>query len=296
MKTRKPTVFGDQPARAGDVRLFVNKFHSGFTLIELLVVVALIAVLAALLLPALSRSKTRALAIMCRNNSKQLAYMWTMYSSDNSDKLAYNQAPNAQARSAVPVNVPNWVNNFMDWELTPSNTNLDFLNQSIFASYATGLAAYRCPADHALSDVQKAAGWSSRVRSISMNAMVGDPGTMLQNGVNLNNPSYQQFVRESDFRDPSSVFVFLDEHPDSIDDGYFQNNADVLQWFDLPGSYHFGGGSFSFADGHTEIHRWQSGNTVRPPVPGAFDGPVNVDPNDRVDFDWVIRHMSIPLK
>lgn len=294
MKTRTQQFFGDQPARAGNVRFLRGKIEGGFTLIELGVVVAIIAVLAGLLLPALSRSKARALAIMCRNNSKQLAYVWTMYSSDNSDHLAYNQAPNAQARSSVPVNAPNWVNNYMDWELSQSNTNLDFVSQSVFSSYANFSAyAYHCPADRVLSDVQKGAGWSARVRSISMNAMVGDPGAMYQNGVNLNNPSYQQFTKESDFRDPSFIFVFLDEHPDSIDDGYFQNNADTLQWMDLPASYHIGGGSFSFADGHTEIHRWQSASTIRPSVPEGFDGPVTIAPNDRVDFDWVIRHMSI---
>jgi prepilin-type N-terminal cleavage/methylation domain-containing protein/prepilin-type processing-associated H-X9-DG protein len=295
-------VFGRQTFGVGRADCFLKRRQDGgFTLIELLVVVAIIAILAALLAPALSRSKSRAQAIMCMNNSRQLALAWTMYSLENSGRLAYNQVPNAQLQMFASTVNPNWVNNIMNWELSPDNTNLDFINQSIIAPNANFSAnIFHCPADQALSSVQKAAGWTARVRSISMNGMVGDPGNMLQDGGNINLPGYEQFVKESDFKDPSYIFVFLDEHPDSIDDGYFLNTPPApgspSVWLDLPASYHNGGGSFSFADGHTEIHRWHNASTVRPAQPDAAGLPITLAAGDTEDFDWVLKHTSVASK
>jgi prepilin-type processing-associated H-X9-DG protein len=171
------------------------------------------------------------------------------------------------------------------------------VNQSLLGYYASfSPNIFHCPADHFLSSAQINAGWSGRVRSVSMNAMVGDPGTVFQNDTNINNPGFEQFVKESDFRDPSSIFVFLDEHPDSIDDGYFLNTGTVSEWVDLPASYHNGGGSFSFADGHTEIHRWVCASTVRPNVPGGAALPMSLAPDDTADFNWVLKRTSIALK
>ncbi len=297
MITHQNKVFGSQTAKVGCLNsLWSKRKRGGFTVLELLVVVAIIAILAALLLPSLSRSKARAQAIGCMSNYKQLALAWTMYSTDNNDRLAYNVGASANRPMSLAVASPNWMNNIMDWELSSDNTNQNFVNQSILAPYARYSASiYHCPADRALSAVQRNAGWSGRVRSVSMNAMVGDPGIMLQGGANLNNLGQQQFVKEIDFRDTSSIFVFLDEHPDSINDGYFLDTPGSLEWVDLPASYHNGGGSFSFADGHTEIHRWRSALTVRPPVPD-LGLALAVDPNDRSDFDWVIKHMSLENK
>ena len=84
-------------------------------------------------------------------------------------------------------------------------------------------------------------------------------------GVNTNNPGYQQFLKESDFKYPANIFVFLDEHPDSINDGYFLNKPDDWRWYDLPAAYHNGGGSFSFADGHAEHWKWDVPKVVTVP-------------------------------
>jgi prepilin-type N-terminal cleavage/methylation domain-containing protein/prepilin-type processing-associated H-X9-DG protein len=275
-------------------RFHWEKRRHGFTLVELLIVIAIITILAAMLLPAISRSKARAQAIMCMNNSKHLALAWTMYSTDNNDRLAYNQGGDPTTRTFAPPQSPNWVNNIMDWELSTDDTNVNFVGISILAPYA-GFSAgiYHCPSDHALSGVQKSAGWTSRVRSVSMNAMVGDPGSLLHAGVNASNPTLEQFLYESDIRDPSSIFVFLDEHPDSINDGSFLNTPGLLEWTDLPASYHNGGGSFSFADGHTEIHRWHCPSTLRSPQPNAAALPISLRSDELSDFGWVIQHTSL---
>lgn len=290
--SRRTATFGRLPCLISNPR---NR--GGFSLIELAVVVGIIAILAGLLLPALARSKARSQAIMCMNNYRHLGLAWTMYSGDNNDHLAYNQAPSPATLTFAPPANPSWVNNIMDWELTPGNTNQNFVNQSILGYYASYTGnIFHCPADHALSQVQIQAGWSGRVRSVSMNGMVGDPGNVFQNETNRNNPGYEQFVKESDFRDPSSIFVFLDEHPDSINDGYFLNQDNQLEWLDLPASYHNGGGSFSFADGHTEIHRWACASTVRPNIAGGAGLVIQLSPTDTADFNWVLRRTSIPIK
>ena len=126
-----------------------------------------------------------------------------------------------------------------------------------------------------------------------MNAMVGNPGSLLQSGGNVNNPDYQQFLYDTDIPEPSSIFVFLDEHPDSINDGYFLNKGYGRQWIDLPASYHNNGGSFSFADGHTEIHRWQNASTLRPPLPDAAGLPIKLNASPLTDFNWVVEHTSV---
>lgn len=256
--------------------------------------VAVIGILAAMLLPALSRSKSRAQAIFCLSNNKQLSFAWEMYSSDNNDQLVYNLGGRIDTKGFAPRDEPNWVNNIMDWELSPDNTNNSFVNNSMLGSYASfSSKVYKCPADNALSDRQRNAGWDSRVRSVSMNAMIGNPGALLQNGVNVNNPTYRQYLKESEIRNPSMTFVFLDEHPDSINDGYFVENPYELEWIDLPASYHNGGSSFSFADGHSELHYWLYDSTRRPAKEDGAQLPMTIHPTDRADFDWVIRRMSV---
>jgi prepilin-type N-terminal cleavage/methylation domain-containing protein/prepilin-type processing-associated H-X9-DG protein len=277
-----------------------------FTLVELLVVIAIISILAALLFPALARSKARAQAILCLNNNRQLAFAWTLYSSDNGGRLVYNQGGNLSSNSfgVAATNQPNWVNNVMDWSLAADNTNTAFVGNSLLAPYANySIPIFKCPADKVLSAQQKSAGWSARVRSVSMNAMVGDVGSLLSANGNVNNPGYRQFLREIDIPNPSEIFVFLDEHPDSIDDGYFINKPGYssstgyaeypdMEWIDLPASYHNGGATFSFADGHSQLRRWLYNSTCPPSVPEGANLPIGVDPKETADFFWVIQRMS----
>jgi prepilin-type N-terminal cleavage/methylation domain-containing protein/prepilin-type processing-associated H-X9-DG protein len=264
--------------------------RDGFTLVELLVVMAIIGILAGLLLPTLASSKAKARGLFCQNNNKQLVTAWLMYADDHGQWLPYNLAGPA-ARTNI-----NWAAGVLDWELTPDNTNYADLTQAALGAYVAQVATvYRCPSDSVVSGPQSSAGWGNRVRSYSMNASVGDAGELTSSGVNTNNPDYVQFFRLTTVPAPSSIFVFLDEHPDSISDGYFVNRSYNLEWIRLPASWHNGGATFSFADGHTETHLWQCASTKPPPFPDAAGLPINVSSN-ALDFDWVIARMSVAFE
>ncbi|HZL41650.1 MAG TPA: type II secretion system protein [Verrucomicrobiae bacterium] len=278
----------------------------GFTLIELLVVIAVIAILAGILLPTLARSRVRAEAIFCLNNTKQLTVAWMIYADEHNGRLAYNLGADATSTNRMtilgkptPMSV-NWVDNVLDWNAhNPDNTNAAKMMSGGIAPYAMAPTVYRCPADHAVSKDQRLAGWRGRVRSYSMNAMIGDAGTFTLSGWNVNNPDYVQFFKITSIPQPSDIFVFLDEHPDSINDGYFLNRAYTHEWHDLPASYHSGGASFSFADGHAELHHWRAASTKPPPLPDAAGLPMKLPTTpeaqaaELADFYWVISRMSV---
>ncbi|SPE55704.1 conserved exported hypothetical protein [Verrucomicrobia bacterium] len=279
-----------------------RKLNPAFTLIELLVVIAIIAILAALLLPALGKAKQRAQAIQCMSNNKQKITAWIMYQGDFQDRFP----PNANESTADVVNDPSWVKGILSWTAgNTDNTNLNLLiygTTSVLGPYcAKNPGVYKCPADVNLCTINNQS--LPRVRSSSMNGFVdgarpsylaGWNGEMAQ--------TWRVYAKSSDvlLPNPSALWVLVDEHPDSINDGWlitlvqttqFQAPAD---WEDMPASYHNGSCGFAFADGHAVIHKWLSGATVVPVKKQSHNGDYAVG-SSRVDILWMIQHSSAPI-
>jgi prepilin-type N-terminal cleavage/methylation domain-containing protein/prepilin-type processing-associated H-X9-DG protein len=273
---------------------------AGFTLIELLAVIAIIAVLAGLLLPALFRAKAKAACLSCLNNERQLGLACLVYTDESSDRLPYNLGVAEIQQSEAQGVFVNWSSPVMDWETDSlhgtgsDNTNVVLLTQGGIGPYTTrSPGLYKCPSDNVVSDLQAAAGWSARVRTISLNAMVGDAGQFSKAGANVNNPEYLQFFKLTQVPNPSHIFAFIEEHPNTITDGYFLNKPDSPKWWRLPASWHNGAANLSFTDGHSETHRWLFASTKPGVRPGATFPPAYVPNAERGDFDWLMERTSI---
>lgn len=266
----------------------------GFTLLELLVVIAVTAALAGLLFPALAGARSKAQSIHCVNNHRQLALVTMLYVSDHNDALPFNFGAADTRKTVSNGTFQNWANNVLSWELDADNTNTLWLESGGIGPYLNGnMSPFLCPADFVLDDLQRRAGWTRRVRSVSMNAMVGNAGEFSAAGFNTNNPHYRQFFRLSQIPNPSQIFLYIDEHPDSIDDGYFLNRAYSGEWHDLPASYHDGAATLSFTDGHVESHEWQHPSTRPAARPDAAGLPFAYPVDARDDFKWLIHHTSV---
>jgi prepilin-type processing-associated H-X9-DG protein len=227
------------------------------------------------------------------NNVRQLNLAWLVYAHDNGDSLAYNLGATEIKQILARKLQYNWANSVLNWELDSDNTNLVLNTDAALGQYVSRNAqVFKCPADRTVSSIQRHAGWTARSRSISMNAMVGDAGQFVRSGQNVNNPDYRQFLNLGQINNTSGVFVFIEEHPDSINDGYFLNKTSFQGWTDLPASYHNGAANLSFADGHAGSHSWLVASTKKPSRPDAAGLPFLLQPTERADLYWLLRRTS----
>jgi len=269
----------------------------GFTLVEILVVITVIAVLVGLLVPAVTKAKSTGQGIACLNNIRQLMVAWKMYPDDNNGKLVRNAAFNGIARYRADTG--GWIHGWLDFGgANTDNTNVLKLigeadgQTALFGKYITTPEVYRCPADP--STVRIDGRVYPRVRSLSMNQAIGSGSTATW----LPPSTYIVFQKESEVVNPApaNLLAFLDEHPDSINDAgwaFQMHDPDQraqAKLIDIPASYHNGAGSLSFADGHSEIHRWLDPRT-RPAI-HYTNNVSNVATPNNADADWLAARVS----
>ena len=264
-----------------------------FTLIELLVVIAIIAILAAMLLPSLGKAKQKGQGIQCLNNLKQLQLVFLMYPDDNSDKLT-------SSGYTSPVEPTAWVNGWEDFNgANRDNTDPGTLtdpNRAKFAPYLRTVAVYKCPAD--LSTVKVAGAQVPRLRSLSMGQHWAGPGDWLDPagfGANGRSKKYRVYYKKAEIDVPSMRWVFVDEHPDSMNAGGFGNmmveTPSAARIIDFPASFHNGAGGISYSDGHAEIRKWVDVRT-RPPVRYNNTLVLNVASPNNQDMIWLAERTS----
>jgi prepilin-type N-terminal cleavage/methylation domain-containing protein len=270
----------------------------GFTLIELLVVIAIIAILAAMLLPALSRAKQKSQTVACINNLRQLTIASVVYSVDFRDYWPLNNQGDDAVNLANPPAgyYPRvWAegregSNLID-ELAASGMVSDKV--SLVAPYLKSKNVFRCPGDKKPWKVNNQL--LTRPRSYGMNAYVGWNSGPWHDMPN--EQRYQIFRRTSQGRVSSTGFIFGEIHPDSLCRPMFGMNMDSQTIYHVPGDYHGQVSTFSFLDGHTEVHHWRDPqlNEPKPPPANWHDHTGNaVKPSSYSDLAWLKQHTTVP--
>lgn len=249
-----------------------------FSLIELLVVIAIIGILASLLLPALSRAKSKAHQIACLGNYRQLQICWQLYIDDNNDALPPNATTTGGGREAFVATAATWINGNAWTDTTTSN-----IEHGVLFPYNRSTAIYKCPADRSTVRDQ---GRIPRTRSVSMNSYLNDMPDPADK-------SCWHFFSQIKNPPPTKVFVLLDEHENSIENARFKiGPPGGWFWIDFPAIRHNQGCNLSFADGHAERWRWREPNTLHI---GAMKPWIQGQPAVRgTDRDLIRIHESIP--
>jgi prepilin-type processing-associated H-X9-DG protein len=268
-----------------------------------LVVIAIIAILAAMLLPALSRAKQQAMGIKCMSNNRQLMVSWKLYCNDYVDNFPQNLTTDA----ANDANTTSWVAGYLDWD---SANTFNYLQPTLqigqLGPYTPNPQIYQCPADPSTITVPQGryVGTYNRIRSVSMNCYIGynadrDNGTPV-----AYTSGFTQYVKAAQVLSPAMTFVLLDEHPDSINDGFFvvgmsgayPNDPSAYVLDDCPASFHAGAAGFSYVDGHAEIHKWTDKRTMPPFLEGGGSYASGQPSPNNADVGWLNARATVPLQ
>ncbi len=275
-----------------DAALFLGSRYAlgsrGFTLIELLVVIAIIAILAAMLLPSLTKAKEKGLSIACQNNLRQLQICWHSYAMDNQDTLPPNQSV-YDLNTGAPIPGAD-----LAWTWCPGNarvdTTFDNIRSGYLYPYNRNAGIYHCPADR--STVQLPDGTQTgvlRTRSYNMSESINGISFSAATGSLEDLPCFAKFTQIAR-PDPAELIVFIDVHEAGILDSLFgipwPGSFFPDQWWDLPANRHSQGCNFSFADGHTEHWKWRT--------PRIFYslGQYVSDPIELLDYRKVQAHVK----
>jgi prepilin-type processing-associated H-X9-DG protein len=256
---------------------------TAFTLLELLVVLCVLALLASIVIPGQARARSGGQAFQCLNNLRQLMSANSLYCADNRDSLPMVFHGGYVPSGAGDPNKP-WVTGWLDWTTSTDNTNLIYLLDPRYASLAAYFARdkriYKCPADVYISPAQRARGWEERVRSVSANVYVGKGNAWASVGGGPAGPNnlaiYKGTAKAPDLLipGPARTWVYMDEHPDSMNDGGIWPPDAPTNMPDAPATYHNGAAGVAMADGHCEMHRWTGVTMNRPRTLGGLAGVI----------------------